>query len=126
MNKKKIIDSLKKDKRWKEQFKFVEYSKRIEPSYMVLPILLNKKFFNKKKQFIELIEKKGLETRPIISGSFVNQPSAKLYNLNPNKEKFIGAQIVQDLGFVIGLSTQMIDKKKLKFVTNTLFSIDSF
>jgi len=125
MNKKKIIDSLKKDKRWKEQFRFVEYSKRIEPSYMVLPILLNEKFLKKKKQFIEFIEKKGLETRPIISGSFVNQPSAKLYNLNRNKEKFVGAQEVQDFGFVIGLSTKKIDEQKLKFVTNTLFSIDN-
>ena len=124
-NKKKIINSLKKDKRWKDQFRFVEYSKRIEPSYMVLPILLNEKFLKKKKHFIELIEKKGLETRPIISGSFVNQPSAKLYNLNRNKEKFVGAQEVQDFGFVIGLSTQKIDKQKLKFVTNTLFSIDN-
>ena len=125
MNKKKIINSLKKDKRWKEQFRFVEYSKRIEPSYMVLPILLNEKFLKKKKQFIEFIEKKGLETRPIISGSFVNQPSAKLYNLNRNKEKFVGAQEVQDFGFVIGLSTKKIDEQKLKFVTNTLFSIDN-
>ena len=125
MNKNKIINSLKKDKRWKEQFRFVEYSKRIEPSYMVLPILLNEKFLKKKKQFIEFIEKKGLETRPIISGSFVNQPSAKLYNLNRNKEKFVGAQEVQDFGFVIGLSTQKINEQKLKFVTNTLFSIDN-
>ena len=92
---------------------------------MVLPILLNEKFFSKKKEFIKLIEKRGLETRPIISGSFVNQPSAKLYNLNVSKENFIGAQKVQDLGFVIGLSTVKIDEKKLKFVTNILFSIDS-
>ena len=78
---------------------------------MVLPILLNKKFMNKKKKFIQYIEKKGLETRPIISGSFVNQPSTKLYNLNPNNKKFIGAQKVQDNGFVIGLQ-----QKKLKIV----------
>ena len=37
-NKKKIIDKLKKDKRWNNQFTFVEYSKKIDPSYMVLPI----------------------------------------------------------------------------------------
>jgi len=125
MNKSKIINSLIKDKRWKGQFKFVEYSKRINPSYMVLPILLDIKFLNKKKKFIKLIEEKGLETRPIISGSFVNQPSTELYNLNPNNKKFNGAQKVQDLGFVIGLSTKKIDKKQIDFVTNVLFLIDS-
>ena len=125
MNKKKIIDTLKKDKRWNNQFEFVKYSKKISPSYMVLPILINKKFSHKKKQFIDLIERKGLETRPIISGSFVNQPSAKLYNLNPNKEKFPGAQIVQDLGFVIGLHVKEIKTSQLKFISETLFSIET-
>ena len=125
MNKNKIINSLVKDKRWKGQFKFVKYSKRINPSYMVLPILLDIKFLDKKKKFIKLIEEKGLETRPIISGSFVNQPSTKLYNLNPGNQKFNGAQKVQDQGFVIGLSTKKIDKKKIDFVTNVLFLIDS-
>ena len=124
MNKKKIINALKKDKRWNDQFKFVKYSKKIDPSYMVLPILLNEKFINKKNFFIKLIEKKGLETRPIISGSFVNQPSAKLYNLNPNKKKFIGAQKVQELGFVIGLHVKKIKQKQLKFIAETLFSIE--
>ena len=28
------------------------------------------------------LDKMGIETRPIISGSFVNQPAAKLYKLN--------------------------------------------
>ena len=92
---------------------------------MVLPILLDITFLDKKKKFIKLIEEKGLETRPIISGSFVNQPSTKLYNLNPGNQKFNGAQKVQDQGFVIGLSTKKIDKKKIDFVTNVLFLIDS-
>ena len=125
MNKKKIISTLKKDKRWKNQFTFVEYSKKIDPSYMVLPIMLDKKFINKKKKFIKLIERKGLETRPVISGSFVNQPSAKLYNLNPYKEKFFGAQKVEDLGFVIGLHTKKISTSQINFIVDTLFSIET-
>ena len=125
INKSKIISGLMKDERWNGQFKFVEYSKRLDPSYMALPILLDKKFVDKKFLFIQLIEKKGLETRPIISGSFVNQPSSALYNLNPNNIKFVGAQIVQDLGFVIGLSTSKINEQKLKFVIDTLFLIDT-
>ena len=124
MNKKKIISTLKKDKRWNNQFKFIEYSKKISPSYMVLPILINKKFFYKKKKFIDLIERKGLETRPIISGSFVNQPSSKLYNLNSSNKKFRGAQEIQDLGFVIGIHIRDIKVSQLKFIAETLFSID--
>ena len=57
-NKNKIIDLLKKDKRWNNQFRFVEYSKKIKASYMVLPILIDRKLFYKKKKFINFLEKK--------------------------------------------------------------------
>ena len=124
-NKNKIIDTLKKDKRWNNQFKFVEYSKKIKASYMVLPILIDRKFLYKKKKFIDFLEKKGLETRPVISGSFVNQPSSKLYNLNPGNHQFRGAQEIQDLGFVIGLHTKNIKMSKVKFIIDLLFSIDT-
>ena len=123
-NKKKIINKLKKDERWKNQFKFVKYSNKIDASYMVLPVLLNEKFRSKKLKFIRNVEAKGLETRPIISGNFLNQPSAKLYKLNPKNEKFKGAQKIQDLGFVIGLHTKKISIRQLNFLVNTLFSIE--
>ena len=124
-NKNKIVNLLKKDKRWNNQFKFVEYSKKIKASYMVLPILIDRKFLYKKKKFINFLEKKGLETRPVISGSFVNQPSSKLYNLNPGNQRFRGAQEIQDLGFVIGLHTKNIKMSKVKFIIDLLFSIDT-
>lgn len=123
-NRKKIIDSMKNDKRWKTQFTFIKVPNEIDPSYMVFPILLNTKYKNKKKQFINYIETKGLETRPVISGSFTNQPSTKLYNLNARNKKFPGSDLVQNLGFVIGLYTQKITKKEILFLKNTLFSID--
>ncbi len=91
---------------------------------MVIPLLLAKKYKNKKKIFIKNLEKMGIETRPIISGSFVNQPSAKLYNLNKKNIKFEGAQFVEDLGFVIGLHTKKTKTKTIKKIVNSLFSID--
>ena len=119
-----IIKNLVKDKRWNNQFNFIEIPKDIKPSYMVMPILLNKKFLKKKKAFIRKLEKLGIETRPIISGSFVNQPSTKLYKLNKNKEFFKGAQLVEDLGFVIGLHTKKIKIEVLKRINEALFSIN--
>jgi CDP-6-deoxy-D-xylo-4-hexulose-3-dehydrase len=123
-NKNRIIKKIKNDKRWNNQFSFIEVPPKIGPSYMNLPIFIDKKYKSKKKKFINFIEKKGLETRPIISGSFVNQPSSKLYNLNPKNLKFKGAQEVEDLGFVIGLNTKQTEIKKIDYVVNTLFSID--
>ena len=81
-NRDKIIKALKESPKWKKQFQFIKVPKNISPSYMVFPILLNSKYKNKKEKFINYIESKGLETRPVISGSFTNQPSSKLFNLN--------------------------------------------
>ena len=56
---------------------------------------------------------------------FVNQPAVKLFSLNKNNEKFQVAQKVQDLGFLIGLHTNKISKKKLQLIHDTFFKIDS-
>ena len=124
LNKNKIINKIIKDKRWNNQFSFIDVPKKVSPSYMNLPIFINRKFKEKKKKFINFIEKKGLESRPIISGSFVNQPSSKLYNLNPKNLKFKGAQEVEELGFAIGLNTVITKNKQIDFIVDTLFSID--
>ena len=123
-NRNKIINSLQKSSKWKNQFQFIKVPKDISPSYMVFPILLNSNYKNKKEKFINYIESKGLETRPVISGSFINQPSSKLFNLNKSKDKFQGAEKVQKLGFVIGLHTEKINKDKISFLKKTLLSID--
>ena len=124
-NKKLIINALLNDKKWKNQFKFVHIDSKVDPSYMVLPIFLNEDLSKKKKLFIDKIEKIGLETRPVISGNFINQPGAKLYKLNPKNLKYKGAQQVEDSGFVIGLHTKRISNRKINFIVRTLFSIDS-
>ena len=123
-NRKKIIEGLKKDIRWNDQFYFLDVPKNVKPSYMVFPIFLNPNLKHKKKRFINMIEKKGLQTRPVISGSFVNQPATKLYSLNKKKQKFKGANTVEQLGFVIGLHTKKITQKQVNFIKNSLFLID--
>ena len=62
------------------------------------------------KKYLDYLNKKGVETRPIISGGFLNQHSIKLYGLNKNRESFPNAQDREDRGFFIGLHT----KKSIK------------
>ena len=80
-----IIRHLKSSKSWNNQFKFIEIPKNISPSWMGLPIILDKKYINKKKLFINFLDKMKIETRPIISGNFLNHPAAKLYKLDTKK-----------------------------------------
>lgn len=125
-NRNRIIKQIKKHKRWNNQFQFIQVPRKVFPSYMVLPILLNLKFANKKIRFINYLEFNGIQTRPIISGNFLNQPSAKLFNLYKKKDEknFSGSEMIQKLGFVIGLHTKKINKKTLNLLSDTLLGID--
>ena len=124
INRKKIISSIKNSKKWSGQFTFIEAINKLKPSWFGLPILIDKKFLFKKKRFLNYLNKNGIETRPIISGNFLNQPSIKLYKLNKNKEKFKCAQEIEDRGFFIGIHTNPISEKKLAFIKNKLLAIN--
>ena len=89
-NKEKIVKRLINSPLWNNQFSFLEITKNVKPSFFGLPILINKKFLSRKKQFFNFLKKKGIETRIIIGGNFVNQTSVKIYNLNSEN----GARIV--------------------------------
>ncbi len=122
-NRKKIINKIKNNKKWNNQFYFINHSKRIKPSWFGLPILINKKYSNNKKKFLNHLTKCGVENRPILSGNFTNQPATKLYNLNKKKLVFANAQKVEDLGFFIGLHTQKISNKVAEYISENLLKI---
>jgi len=122
-NRKKIIKRLKNSKNWKNQFSFIEPIKKLTPSWFGLPILINKRYVEKKDKFLGYLNRKGIETRPIISGNFLNQPSIKLYKLNNKKEIFRGAQEIEDRGFFIGIHINKISNKQLELLEKNLLKI---
>jgi len=123
-NRKKIIEKVKNNKKWNNQFYFINHSKMIKPSWFGLPILIKNKFLNKKKKFLDHLTKCGVENRPILSGNFTNQPATKLYNLNSKKLVFANAQKVENLGFFIGLHTKKISNEIAEYISESLLNID--
>jgi CDP-4-dehydro-6-deoxyglucose reductase, E1 len=121
----KIKKALKKSKKWNNQFSFQKINSNVKPSLFGFPIFINERFIKKKIEFLKFLDKKGVETRPIISGNFLNQPAIKLFKLNKKKQKFPEAQKVENSSFFIGLHTKNIDKKTLDRLVNTLLSIDT-
>ena len=124
-NSSKIKDGLRKSKKWKNQFSFQKIRSNVQTSPFGFPIFMDKKFVKKKKIFIQMLDKHGVETRPIISGNFLNQPSIKLFKLQNKNQKFPQAQEVENLGFFIGLHTKSIKQKTLNRLTDILLKIDS-
>ena len=122
-NRKKIISKLTKSKKWNNQFTFINPINSLDPSWFGLPILLNKRYLKNKNKFLKFLNKHGIETRPIISGNFCNQPSIKLYKLNKNKEFFPGAQEIEMRGFFIGIHVEKISKNQLNLLENKMLKI---
>ena len=123
-NRNKIIKKLQSSKKWREQFTFIYPAKNLDPSWFGLPILINKPYIKKKRKFLNYLNKNFIETRPIISGNFINQKSINLYKLNQSKEKFPNAQNIDDRGFFIGVHVNPISNKELNFLENKLLKIN--
>ena len=122
-NRNKIIETIKKNPKWDDQFKFVKQSKMVSPSWFGLPIIINIKYFNKKKKFLQYLTKIGIENRPILSGNFTNQPATQLYKLNKDGFIFSNAEKIENLGFFIGLHTNKISNSIAKYISNNLLKI---
>ena len=123
-NRNKIINSILNSEKWNNQLSFLEPQEKLKPSWFGIPILLNKRLIKFKRHYLKQLNNNGIETRPIISGNFLNQPSIDLYKLNNKKEKFPIAQDIENRGFFIGLHTKRIEEKEITKLTNNLLSIN--
>ena len=123
-NRKKIIKKIQNSPRWNNQFSFLKVNNKVKPSFFGLPILVSKKYLGKKKKFLSFLKKKGIETRKIISGNFINQESVKLYGFNNPKNKFPNAQEIDDRGFFIGLHPKKISNRELEYLEKNLLKIN--
>jgi len=123
-NRVKIIKGLKNSIKWKNQFEFLSINKNVNPSFFGFPIIISKKYKNLKKKLLKKLEILGIESRPIISGNFLNQPAAKVFKFEQKAKSFKNSQAVEDRGFFIGLHSKPINLKNLKFLVNSLLSIN--
>ena len=111
INRDKILKIFKKKIKMMKYLSFIDANNHVKASWFGIPILLSKKI--NRNKFLKKIEKLGVETRPIISGNFLKQPSIKKYKLN-KKSNFKNSDIVNNHGFFIGLPTSAISDKKIK------------
>ena len=111
INRDKILKMFKKKIKMMKYLSFIDANNHVKASWFGIPILLSKKI--NRNKFLNKIEKLGVETRPIISGNFLKQPSIKKYKLN-KKSNFKNSDIVNNHGFFIGLPTSAISDKNIK------------
>ena len=69
------------------------------------------------------LNKNKVETRPIISGNFVNQPAIKLYNISYNLKKLHNSKQIDKRGFFIGLPTTKLSDMMVKKLAELLLKV---
>ena len=109
------------DKRYENQFTIPSDDSKKEIAWFGIPITLtnnNKKF---KNSFMNKLNRKGIITRPIISGNFAKQPSIKLYKIKVNY-KLKNADVIDQSSFFLGLHNIKINKAKLNKFCNFFYS----
>ncbi len=107
----KLIIKIFEKKKLNNFFYIIKENKYVKPSWFGIPILISKNL--KRDKIINNLEKKGVETRPIISGNFLKQPSIKKYKLNKNV-KMKNAEYINQKGFFIGLPTKPLGKNMVE------------
>ena len=116
-----IKEKLMNDKRYKNQFTIPLDDRKKKIAWFGIPITLtnnNKKF---KNLFMNKLNRRGIITRPIISGNFANQPSIKLYKIKVNY-KLKNADIIDQSSFFLGLHNIKINNTKLNKFCNFFYS----
>ena len=125
-NRDNLIKSLKLSKKWNNQFSFFNPQKNLDPSWFGFPLMINKNKIKSKKNFLNFLNKNRIETRPIISGNFINQPAIKKYKIKYKRGDLINSQDIEDRGFFIGLPTEILDRSKINKITNLLLNVNNF
>ena len=117
----KIKNHLIKNKNYKNQFSILRDQKYSNIAWFGIPFVLNSKNKNYKLKVMDKLNKKGVMTRPIISGNFARQPSIKLYKIKIDK-KLVNADLVDKNAFFLGLHNIKITDSKLKKLVESIYS----
>ena len=95
-------------------------------SWMLIPIYVSgQNSIERKKEIIKILEEKGIETRPVLTGNFLAQPAIKRisrYAVESNSFKV--AQDITDNGFLIGAHHDL-SESQINFLCETLNNIES-
>ena len=73
--------------------------------------------------FLKYLQNKKVETRPIISGNFANQPCIDLHKIKFNKRELQNAEEIDRRGFFIGLPTKPLKRTTVQTLTNLLLDL---
>ena len=120
-NFKSIRRALLNDKRYSNKFNIIEESLGNNIVWFGIPIILKSTDKNYKKKVTDKLNKFGVDTRPLISGNFANQPAVKLYKLKINSN-LKNANFIDKNSFFIGLHNTKTNNKTINYIKKAFYA----
>ena len=89
-------------------------------SWMLIPIRIKKELTESSRRLIdEMLEKFEIESRPVLTGNFLNQPAIKKFKNFPNASNFPVAQLVSNNYFMVGCHHDL-SEDQVKYLSSKL------
>ncbi len=88
--------------------------------YFGYAILIKENKFFSYQEFVDYLESKKIETRPIMAGNMVEQPSSTLYEYRVSGELVNASEIMHNAIFIP--NHQEIDVQKREFIANSIIA----
>jgi CDP-6-deoxy-D-xylo-4-hexulose-3-dehydrase len=108
---------------WKNQLQFPQATVALDPCWFGFPFIIKQEIGDCKK-FTRDLMKRGIDTRPIVSGNMALQPAVKMFNVDLSMGPFLGAQIIHERGFFVGCHSKPLDDERIyQLVTAILETI---
>jgi len=104
-NRDRIYKAFNKSRIISNSLSILSENKFVKASWFGMPIMLKERI--KKFKFIQKLERFGVETRPIISGNFLKQPSVKKYKIK-SRLNVKNSNMINKSGLFIGIPTNKI------------------
>jgi len=124
LNRINIINSLKTHDKWNNQLIFTSNPKNSDPAWFGFTTLLSEQFKHQYFDYLQYLSDNGIENRPIISGNITRQPIINLLDQDINPKDFLGAEIITERGFFLGIHTTLLSDKKIKLLTDKLLNFN--
>jgi len=105
----------------------VEILEKSKPIWFAIPLFINNQYVHLAKEFLDYLDKNGVETRPLVTGNFTRQPIIKEIDENINPQLYTGAEYIHNNGFYIGCPTNKIySEEEIQTITNIIYSFSGF
>lgn len=104
---------------WKNQLQFPLATPDLEPCWFGFPFLIKEGIKNRKR-FSRDLMKRGIDTRPIVSGNMALQPAVKIFNVDLSMGPFLGAQIIHENAFFIGCHSKPLDDERTHWLATSV------